>query len=310
MMPCNIFSGRRLLLAGLCALPAVSLFSPFSSALAAPDDGVATLRGALLKLEAASGGRLGVAAVNTADNRQFSYRGEERFPFCSTFKVLAVAALLRQAAAKPALLRQRLFFRQDDLVPNSPITERHTTDGMTVAELCAAALQYSDNTAANLLLDMLGGPAGLTAFARSIKDGVFRLDRREPELNGCEPGDIRDTSTPLAMARTLRRIACGPILEQAQRRQLLHWMRGAVTGANRIRAGVPTGWGVADKTGSGPHGTANDLAVLEPPRQAPLILALYLTQAVIDGDGREAILAETARAVCAHWFFDERHALK
>lgn len=310
MTPGNIFSGRRLLLAGLCALPAVRLFSPLSSAFAAAGDGVATLSGALAKLEAASGGRLGVAAVNTAGNRQFSYRGKERFPVCSTFKVLAVAALLRQAAAKPALLRQRRFFRQQDLVPWSPITELHTTDGMTVAELCAAALQYSDNTAANLLLDLLGGPAGLTAFARSVKDGVFRLDRREPDLNGCEPNDIRDTSTPLAMAQTLRRIVCGPILEKTQRDQLLHWMRDAVTGANRIRAGVPPGWGVADKTGSGAHGTANDLAVLEPPQQEPLILALYLTQAVVDGDRREAILAETARAVCTHWLSDERHALK
>lgn len=298
MRPENDFSGRRLVLIGLCVLPLAQLCAPLSSALAAPK-ATEALRRKLAGLEAASGGRLGVAVVNSGDNSRFSYRGDERFPFCSTFKVLAVAALLRQAAAKPALLRQRRFFRRQDLVPWSPITERHITDGMTLAELCAAALQHSDNTAANLLLDMLGGPVGLTAFARSVKDNVFRLDRREPDLNACEPGDIRDTTTPLAMAQTLRRIACGPILEQAQRRQLLIWMRGAVTGAKRIRAGAPSGWGVADKTGSGSHGTTNDVAVLQPPRQAPLLLALYLTQAHVDDDRREAILAQATRAVCA-----------
>lgn len=233
MKPGDAFSGRRLVLAGLCALPVANVFALLSSARAAPDD-AAALRGALAGLEAESGGRLGVAAVSAADGRRFSYRGDERFPLCSTFKVLAVAALLRQAAAKPTLLRQRCFFRRQDLVSYSPITERHTADGMTVAELCAAALQYSDNTAANLLLEMSGGPSGLTAFARSIGDNDFRLDRREPALNACEPGDLRDTTTPLAMSQSLRRIACGTILEQGLRRRLLHWMRGAVTGANRI----------------------------------------------------------------------------
>jgi beta-lactamase class A len=164
---------------------------------------------------------------------------------------------------------------------------------MTVAALCAATLQYSDNAAANLLLKVLGGPAAVTAFARSIGDATFRLDRWEPELNSALPGDPRDTSTPSAMARSLRALLVDDALPPAQRTQLRDWLLGNTTGDKRIRAGVPAGWRVADKTGTGARGTVNDIGALWPPERQPVLLALFYT----GGKGGDAILADAARIV-------------
>lgn len=286
--------GRRMLLAALCAMPFAWSGIPICAF--GNDRGV---RKRLSALEAESGGRLGVAVIDTADGNSFSYRGEERFPLCSTFKVVAVGAVLKRAAVEHTLLQRRIRFARRDMVPWSPVTSQHVAGGMTVAGLCAAALQQSDNTAANLLLDLLGGPQTLTDFARSLGDKSFRLDRHEPDLNASEPGDVRDTTTPAAMATTLRSLVLGSALEPSQRALLWDWLRGNVTGAARIRAGVPDGWEVGDKTGSGHHGTANDVAVLRPPHRAPLVLALYLTQAVGDDSAHEKILAESTRAICA-----------
>jgi beta-lactamase class A len=157
--------------------------------------------GQLARLEAEAGGRLGVAAFNTADGRQLLHRADERFPMCSTFKMMASAAVL---AKEPALLKKRIQYDKSDLVPNSPVSGKHVADGMTMAELCEAAIQYSDNAAANLLMKQIGGPAAVTAYARSIGDTEFRLDRWETELNTAIPGDPRDTTTPGAMARSLQ----------------------------------------------------------------------------------------------------------
>ena len=167
-------------------------------------------------------------------------------------------------------MQQRIKYQQRDLVTYSPITEQHVKDGMTVAALCAAAMQYSDNTASNLLMKILGGPEAVTAFARSIGDRQFRLDRWETALNSSIPGDRRDTSTPNAMGQSLQRLALGNALEPHLQAQLQAWLRGNTTGAARIRAGVPADWQVGDKTGTGDYGTANDIAVLWPPRRSPV----------------------------------------
>lgn len=289
---------RRTLLATLGVLPvAVALFPmPVWNS---PTIGITELRERLVRLEAASGGRLGIAAIDTADGRSVDFRGNERFPMCSTFKILAAAAVLREDMKEPDLLQRRVFFRPEDVVPYSPVTSRRLAEGMTLAELCGAALQYSDNTAANLLLDFLGGPEAVTAFAREVGDRAFRLDRREPELNSAIPGDDRDTTTPAAMAETLHGLACGTLLSLPQRGMLLGWLRGNTTGGTRIRAGIPADWDAGDKTGSGGHGTTNDVAVLWPPRKVPMLLAVYLTQAADDARERDAVLAETARLICA-----------
>jgi|SRR6185369_4596154 len=257
--------------------------------------GTARVDERLAVLEVSSGGRLGVAALNTADGSQLNHRADERFPMCSTFKVLAASAILACSAHKDGLLQRRIPYAQSDLVAYSPVTQKHVGAGMTIAELCAAALQYSDNTAGNLLMRMLGGPAAVTAFARAIGDSQFRLDRWETELNTATPGDPRDTTTPASMVTSLQRLALGNALEPAQQDQLVTWMRGNTTGAARIRAGVPAGWLVGDKTGSGGYGTVNDIAVVWPPARPPIVVAVFLTQTQKDGRLGNDVLAAAAK---------------
>ena len=248
----------------------------------------------LVRLEAASGGRLGVAALNTADGRQLLHRADERFPFCSTFKMMLSAAVL---AREPSALAQRIRYDKGELVAHSPITEKNLDDGMTIEALCAATIQYSDNTAANLLIRHLGGPEAVTAYARTIGDRQFRLDRMETELNSAIPGDPRDTTTPAAMMASLHWLALGDGLPPAKRDLLTDWLIGNTTGATRIRAGVPSSWRVGDKTGAGSHGTVNDIAVLWPPGKAPIVLAVYLTQPGKEDEIRPEILGLAAKIV-------------
>lgn len=194
-------------------------------------------------------------------------------------------------------MQQRIKYQQRDLVTYSPITEQHINDGMTVAALCAAAMQYSDNTASNLLMKILGGPGSVTAFARSIGDRQFRLDRWETALNSSIPGDRRDTSTPNAMGVSLQRLALGSALEPHLQAQLQAWLRGNTTGAARIRSSVPANWQVGDKTGTGDYGTANDVAVLWSPQRAPVVVAIYTTQGEKDAKARNDIIASATRIV-------------
>lgn len=283
---------RRTLLLALTAIPLASACTSWGTARDA-----SSVQMRLAAIETESGDRLGVAALNTADGTQLNYRPDERFPLCSTFKVLAVSAILERSMRDDALLQQRIKYTTGELVAYSPVTAKHVADGMTVAELCAAALQYSDNTAANLLMKLVGGPSSVTAFARSIGDSAFRLERWETELNTAIPGDPRDTSTPVAMARSLQRLALGDVLAPAQRDQLQRWLRGNTTGAARIRAGVPADWQVGDKTGSSDYGTSNDIAVLWPPAKPPIILALYFTQREKDAKPRNDVLVSATRIV-------------
>lgn len=259
------------------------------------DASVATM--GLEKVEKDFGCRLGVFALDTADGAQLGYRADERFPVCSTFKVIAASAILAKSVQVAGLMRRRIKYEQSDLVHYSPITEKHVGAGMMVADLCAAALQYSDNTAANLLMTILGGPAAVTAFARSIGDTEFRLDRWETALNTAIPGDPRDTSTPGAMGRSLDRLALGDALPLKQGEQLRHWLLGNTTGGARIKAGIPPDWPIGDKTGSGDYGTANDIAVLWPPRRAPVVVAIYTTQPEKDAAPRSDVIAAATQVV-------------
>jgi beta-lactamase class A len=279
------------LLLSLAAFPLAGLVK------AATPELQASAQAHLAALETSAGGRLGVAALDTANGSRLNYRADERFPLCSTFKLVLAAAILARAAKQPALMERRIRYSARELAHNSPIAEKHVADGMRVAELCAAAIEYSDNTAANLLLKIVGGPAVLTAYARSIGDTGFRLDRSEPILSSAIPGDARDTTTPAAMAATLQRLALGDALAAPQRELLSSWLHGTTTGTDRIPAGVPANWQVGHKTGTGDYGTANDVAILTPPNRAPLILALYFTQphknAKVDGK----VLAAATRIV-------------
>ncbi|MBD2805699.1 class A beta-lactamase [Xenorhabdus sp. ZM] len=251
----------------------------------------------LLILEKNANGRLGAVLINTANHSIIAYRGNERFPLCSTSKFMVVSALLKQSETSDHLLNQQVHYQQSDLVEYSPITEKHLKNGMTLGELSSATLQYSDNTAMNLILDALGGPNEITKFARTIGDKHFRLDRKEPELNTAIPNDERDTSTPQSMADSLYHLALGHALALEQRNQLVEWIKGNTTGATSIRAGVPKNWVVGDKTGRCDYGSTNDIAVIWPENnRPPLVLVTYFTQPNDkNAVARPDILAETAR---------------
>lgn len=251
-----------------------------------------TIEEQLNTLEKYSQGRLGVALIDTEDNSQITYRGEERFAMASTSKVMAVAAVLKASEKQAGLLDKNITIKKSDLVAYSPITEKHLTTGMTLAELSAATLQYSDNTAMNKILDYLGGPTKVTQFARSINDVTYRLDRKEPELNTAIHGDPRDTTSPIAMAKSLQALTLGDALGQSQRQQLVTWLKGNTTGDHSIKAGLPKHWGVGDKTGSGDYGTTNDIAVIWPENHAPLILVVYFTQQEQDAKYRKDIIVK------------------
>lgn len=251
----------------------------------------------LARLEARDGGRLGVSVLDTGSGWALAHRADERFPMCSTFKWVAAAAVLSRVERGQDLLDRRIRYGAADLVSYSPVTQPQVAQGMTLGNLCKAAVVWSDNTAANLLLSTLGGPPGITAFARSHGDDQTRLDRIEPALNEAEPGDPRDTTTPQAMLQLLRRVVLDDGLAAPQRDQLASWLRGCRTGDTRLRAGFPPDWVVGNKTGAGAHGTNNDVAVIWPPRGAPIVVAAYLTNSPSTRDAQNALLAETARIV-------------
>lgn len=253
------------------------------------------------RIEAESGGRLGVLVLDTETGAQAGHRHDELFPLCSTFKLLASAAVLARVDRGEERLDRRIRFEASDLVENSPLTQARTGGvGMALEELCEAAMVASDNTAGNLLLGAIGGPAGLTAYARGIGDTVTRLDRNEPTLNEALPNDPRDTTSPAAMAADLRTLLLGQgALNDASRERLTGWLLANRTGGPRLRAGLPATWRVGDKTGAGERGTTNDVAILWPPGRAPVVLAVYLTGSTASADGRNAAIADVARAVAS-----------
>lgn len=287
------FSKRRSLLLAAASVP-VSNTCSFLPGLRSTQ---ASADARFSELETSLDGRLGVFALDTGSGRQLAWRAAERFPMCSTFKAVLAGAILERSTRDDGLLERRIRYTASELVTYSPITEKHTSDGMLVAELCAAAVRYSDNTAANLLLTIIGGPSGLNAFARFAGDDTFRLDRWETDLNSAIPGDLRDTTTPEAMTRHLSRLALGTLLPEAQRLKLQDWLRGNTTGETRIRAGVPVDWVVGDKTGTGPYGTANDTAVLWPPQKKPIVLTIFTTRRGKDAEARSDILASASEIV-------------
>jgi beta-lactamase class A len=279
---------RRTMLAGsLLAAPALV------SLRAAADDVELALLRELDALERRHGGRLGVAILD--GTKAISRRGDECFALCSTFKFLAAAFVLARVDRGEESLSRRVVYSKSDLVTYSPTTEKHVEGGLTINEICEAAMVLSDNTAGNLLLESFGGPAGLTSFARSLGDTVTRLDRRETELNEATPGDPRDTTTPLAMLDMLRKTVLGNTLSPSSREQLIAWLVANRTGDKRLRAGVPKGWRVGDKTGSGSNSATNDMAVIWPPGRAPTLVTAYYTEARATDDERNAVLAEVGR---------------
>ncbi|MEW2046530.1 class A beta-lactamase [Streptomyces sp. NPDC005476] len=283
-------SRRTVLTAGAAATAAALLTAVPAHATSGstPTSVAARLR----DLEARHGARLGVFARNLRTGRSVRHRADERFPVCSLFKPLAVAAVLRDLP--PGTPDRRVHWTSADVVENSPVTKDHVADGMTIAELSAAAVQRSDNTAGNLLLRELGGPAAITRFARSVGDRVTRLDRWEPDLNSAEPDRVTDTTTPYAIGRTYARLVLGDALARADRRRLTDWMLGTVTSADRFRAGLPPTWTIADKTGGGWYGANNDAGIAWTPDGAPVVLAVQLVKPDRGAAYDSELIVETA----------------
>ena len=249
-------------------------------------------------LEARSGGRLGVHAVNLATGRRLAHRPDERFAMCSTFKALAAGAVLARVDARLERLDRTVTITKADMRSHAPVTETYLAAGQVSLEtLCKGAVEQSDNPAANLILKTLGGPEGFTAWLRRIGDRTTRLDRWETELNSAIKGDPRDTTTPAAMTATLAKLTAGSVLKPASREKLVGWMVASPTGAHRLRKHLPAGWRAGDKTGTGANGSTNDIAVFWPPKGGPIVVACYLTETAAELDVRQGVMAEVGRIV-------------
>lgn len=276
-----------------CLLLLCAFMLPVSVTAQAADAETAELRA----LEQEYQARIGLVAVDVGSGKRLVWRGDERFTFCSTCKVVLAACILDRSVKEPDLLSERIHWRPQKEVDWSPVTGGHGSEGMTIAELCAASLGFSDNTATNLLLERLGGPQAVTDYARRLGDNTFRLDRLEPDLNLSAPGDERDTTTALAYARTLQSLLTGQALPPEQRQQLLVWMSACTTGAGRIRAGLPSDWRLAHKTGSS-GGLAHDVGLAESPDGRQILLVIF-TRSPENADmaRKEALIAAAARCV-------------
>ena len=285
----------------LLALGGLALAGP-AAALGSPE-----LALALASLERQAGGRLGVAVLASDRGTLAGHRANERFGLCSTFKLLLAAAVLQGIDRGQLAADRWLAYTQADLVPHAPVTEANLgAGGMRALDLAEAAQVTSDNVAANLLLRLLGGPAGFTAWLHSEGDAVTRIDRWEPEMSRVSPNDPRDTSTPAQFCATNRRLlTTGEALSEGSRQRLLGWMEATRTGRRRLRAGLPRPWRAGDKTGTGMNpempDRLNDVAIVWPPQRAPWLVAAFW-----EGKGRdsqdihardEAVLAEVGRLV-------------
>lgn len=261
----------------------------------ATEDGFTTT---VRDIEKELGGRLGVYVWDTHSQREWAYRANERFPLTSTFKAFACGGVLSRVDAGKEKPDRIVRFGKESLVDYSPVTEKHADGaGMALSEICRAAMELSDNSAGNMVLDALGGPGGFTVFMRVIGDTETRLDRRETALNEASPGDVRDTTTPRAAASSLQRLVLGDALSAASRSRLQSWLIGNRVGGPLLRAGLPEDWRIGDRTGAGGHGSRAIVAVMWPPKRKPVIAAIYMTGNDKPMDARNAAIARIGRVL-------------
>ena len=297
------FGRRELMLAMAALVPMAgcarneSVAVPSSTPAAGRQDVAKGFPVFMAELEQKYQARLGAYVPATGTTAEIAHRADERFAFCSTFKAPLVAAVLHQNPLTH--LDKVITYTNGDIRSSSPVTTQHVQDGMTIGQLCDAAVRYSDGTAANLLLADVGGPAGFTGYLRSLGDTVSRLDQDEPELNRVPPGDERDTTTPRAIALVFQQLVLGDALNTEKRKMLTDWMARSTTGAKRIRAGFPADWKVVDKTGTGDYGRANDVAVVWSPGGAPYVVAIMTDSAGggYDAEPSEELIAAAATLV-------------
>jgi beta-lactamase class A len=280
-----------------CATSSGGAPAPTSSVSMSTPTAQAQAASAFGQLERRFGARLGVYVMDTATGHTVTYRAEERFAYVSTLKALAAGVLLRGDSEDD--LNRVVTYSAADLQKYSPITSKHVTTGMPLRDIIAAALQYSDNTAANLILNQLGGPNGLQKALRDLGDPTTHVDRTEPTLNEAVPGDVRDTSTPRALGTDLQRFALGSLLSNSRRQLLTNWLLGNTTGGTYIRAGVPSGWKVGDKTGNGGYGTRNDIAIAWPTTGSPVVIAIQSDRGSADASSDDTLIADATKAALA-----------
>jgi beta-lactamase class A len=247
-------------------------------------------------LEKSFDGKIGVYAINTNNNQIIANRADERFPIQSTMKLIGVSALLKKSESNKQLLQQKIHYTKNDLIFWHPVTGKYLKNGMTLEALSEAAITYSDNPAMNLIMKKLGGPNSITDFGHSIGNMTFNVEHYEGNLNS-NPNDSHDTSTPKDMAVSLQKLMLGNVLAPSQRSQLVTWMKNNTTSYKRMRAGAPLGWTVADKTGSGDYGIANDIGILWSPLCKPIVLAIYTVQNKSDAKKRDDIVATTTSII-------------
>lgn len=243
------------------------------------------------QLEKEFDAKLGVYALDTGSGKIIDYQADERFAYTSTFKPLAAGAVLKQNSFEE--LNETVTYTEDDLVTYSPITEKHVDTGMNLLEISEAAIRYSDNTAGNLLFNELGGPDGLEKAMREIGDNVINSDRTETNLNEAKPGDVRDTSTPKALATSLQAFALDDqLLSESKQDMLLEWLKTNTTGDSLIRAGVPEDWTVGDKSGAGGYGTRNDIGIVWPPDREPIVIAILSNRDTEDAEYNDDLIKQ------------------
>ncbi|MBO6860620.1 class A beta-lactamase [Roseibium sp.] len=292
MKPWTRRSALTLSLALFAGFPAISGLAHAAGFDPAPLE--KTVTGAESRLSA----RIGVAVLDTETGKTWTHRADERFPLNSTFKAFLCAALLEKGEQGEVQPERRVKIRSQDLVSYSPVTEKKVgSGGMTYLELCEAAVAISDNAAANLVLEAVGGPEGLTDYLRGIGDTITRLDRTEPGLNEGRPGDARDTTTPAAAVATLQKLVLGNALSSTARAQLTGWLLDNKVGNATLRAGLPEEWPVADKTGAGANGSRNNIGVIWPDDREPVVIAVYITQTDASFDDRNKAIADIAAAL-------------
>ncbi|GAA1441311.1 class A beta-lactamase [Nocardiopsis tropica] len=285
-------------LAALALVPAAACSGSAAPTEAEPASAEVTaedLSGEFERLESEFDARLGVYAVDTGTGEEVFHRADERFGYASTHKAFTAALVLGQNT--PEELEEVVTYTEEDLVDYSPVTEQHVDTGMTLLEVADAAVRYSDNTAANLLFEELGGPEGFEEDMREIGDDVISADRIETELNEVPPGETRDTSTPRAMAESLDMFVLGDVLEEGPRDVLTEMLLNNTTGDELIRAGVPEDWRVGDKTGGGSHGSRNDIAVVWPPEDDPIVIAVMSTRDQEDAEFDNALVSGATEVV-------------
>ncbi len=289
----SLFSRRDALaaIASIAGASSLARAAPFSS-----DEGFVG------RIESEVGGRIGLAALDTASGRRLSHRANEHFAMCSTFKLMLAAAVLSRIDNGSLQLEQPVSFTRSEILPTSPIAEAHPAGGAeSLRKMLQSLVEASDNTAANRLLELIDGPAGYTAYLRGIGDRTTRLDRFELDLNSNLPGDLRDTTTPNAMVEDMRRVLLGDRLSSDSRERLQRWLRDCHTGHDRLRARLPRGWEAGDKTGTGPRGAVNDLAIFFPPKRPPILIACYMSGSAVPSEVLNEAHARIGSLVASIW---------